>query len=255
MATGLELSQAEYCCRSQKKQLPQEMVKGTTTRWPFCERALRPGLDHAAHELVAEDVAGEHAGDHPVVEVQVRAADRRRGHLDDGVAGVDDLGVGHGLDADVVLAVPGEGAHRPLLSPWGSRTVAGGGDLARLHQHLEALELAAALDVRLALEELGDPAPELAARRPVGDRRLDDRAAAAGRVAEGHAPLGLDLRAWERAPGDQLALALLGDLAAEGDARPRRRRDRPLGVAVVERSTSWTFSMKRGRLAKSRQKA
>ncbi len=110
-STGLELSQAEYRCFSQKKHWPQAMVKGTTTRWSFFSVDLRPRLDDPAHELVAEDVAGQHAGNDAVVEVEVGAADRRRGDLDDGVARVHDLGIGYGVDADVVLAVPGECAH------------------------------------------------------------------------------------------------------------------------------------------------
>jgi hypothetical protein len=40
-SAGLELSQAEYCCFSQKKHWPQAMTKGTTTRWPFCR--VEPG--------------------------------------------------------------------------------------------------------------------------------------------------------------------------------------------------------------------
>src|SRR5205807_111526 len=35
-ALGLDVSQQEYSCFSQKKQCPHEIVKGTTTRSPFC---------------------------------------------------------------------------------------------------------------------------------------------------------------------------------------------------------------------------
>jgi hypothetical protein len=55
------------------------MGKGTTTRSPTL-RLLTPALlDDLAHELVAEDVAALHRRDEAVVEVQVRAADRRAG--------------------------------------------------------------------------------------------------------------------------------------------------------------------------------
>ena len=49
---------------------------------------LGADLDHLAHELVADDVARLHAGHEAVVEVQVGAADRAAGGLDDGVARV-----------------------------------------------------------------------------------------------------------------------------------------------------------------------
>jgi hypothetical protein len=35
VVAGLALSQAENCCLPQKKQFPQEIVKGITTRCPF----------------------------------------------------------------------------------------------------------------------------------------------------------------------------------------------------------------------------
>ena len=68
-------------------------------------------LDHLAHGLVAHDVARLHAGHEAVVEVQVRAADRAARHLDDGVAGVLDLRIGHRVVADVLFAVPAQRAH------------------------------------------------------------------------------------------------------------------------------------------------
>ena len=42
VVAGLALSQAAYCSLPQKKQLPQEMVKGTTTRWPFASVLFGP---------------------------------------------------------------------------------------------------------------------------------------------------------------------------------------------------------------------
>ena len=73
-------------------------------------------------------------------------------------------GSGTRVDANVVTAVPGECAHRrtPQICGFGRGFgLAGGGrsvgrDLARFHQHLEAAEVAARLDVRLALKDLRD---------------------------------------------------------------------------------------------------
>src|SRR3954451_8139958 len=68
-------------------------------------------LDDLAHELVPEDVAALHGRDVAVVEMQVRAADRRRGDADDRVAVVEDLGVGDVLDLHGVAARPDRGPH------------------------------------------------------------------------------------------------------------------------------------------------
>ena len=76
---------------------------------------LGAGLDHLAHELVADDVAGLHRRQVAVDEVQVRAAGRRQRHLQDGVVGVDDRRVGDGPDSQVVHAVPVECSHRDVL--------------------------------------------------------------------------------------------------------------------------------------------
>ena len=67
-------------------------------------------LDHA-HELVADHVAGLHGGDVAVDEVEVRAAGRGQADAQDGVVRVDDLGVLHRADAQVVHAVPVERSH------------------------------------------------------------------------------------------------------------------------------------------------
>jgi hypothetical protein len=132
------------------------MVNGTTTRWPFLQRRLGADLDHFAHELMAEDVAGLHRRNVAVVEVEVRAADRSRGDLDDRIARIEDLGIVDRIDADVVLSVPGQRAHQffPLLELHAG--AGAGGDLAGFHQLLEAAQVAARLDGGLALEHLGD---------------------------------------------------------------------------------------------------
>ena len=95
-AFGFEFSQSEYICRWQ---LPA-VAAGDRERHDHAVADLqvldlRADLDDLAHELVAEDVALLHRRDEAVVEVQVRAADRRRGDPDDRVARVQDLRVGH----------------------------------------------------------------------------------------------------------------------------------------------------------------
>ena len=116
-------------------------------------------LDDLAHELVAEDVALLHRRDVAVVEVQVRAADRRRGDLHDRVAVVEDLRVRDVLDLDRVAARPDVGPHRrppsrarprPAAGPGAARACArplalgravGARDLAGLDERLEAAQL------------------------------------------------------------------------------------------------------------------
>ena len=222
------------------------MVNGTTTRWPFFSVDFGADLDHLAHELVAEDVARLHRRDVAVVEVQVRAADRGRGDLDDRVARIDDLGIVDRVDADVVLAVPGERAHQAISSSSCLRVQRGGGDLAGFHQLLEAAQVAARLDRGLALEQLGDQLADRAAGRIVGDRRGDDRAARAG-VAE------LDAAAnWRRRRRPPIARRSarprLSSVIARVpfDGLAAGRLDHPVRALVVERRRSrTTFSMKR----------
>ena len=65
------------------------------------QRRLRADLDDFAHEFVAKDIAGLHRRDISVIQMQVGAADRGRGDLDDAVARIDDLGIVDGIDANV----------------------------------------------------------------------------------------------------------------------------------------------------------
>ena len=80
-------------------------------------------LDHFAHELVAEDVALLHGRDEPVVEVQVRAADRGRRDSDDRVALIEDLRIGDIPHFDVLLAHPAGRLHRrtSVSGAWAAR--------------------------------------------------------------------------------------------------------------------------------------
>jgi hypothetical protein len=75
---------------------------------------LRADLDHLPHHFMADDVAGFHTGHQVVEQVQVGTADGAARHSDDRVARMLDLGIGHGLVAYVLLAVPDERFH-PVL--------------------------------------------------------------------------------------------------------------------------------------------
>jgi hypothetical protein len=68
-------------------------------------------FNHFAHGLMADDVARLHLRDKAAVNMQVRAADRAGGHLDDGVLRMLDLGIGDFFAANVGFAVPGECFH------------------------------------------------------------------------------------------------------------------------------------------------
>src|SRR3954447_16247238 len=77
-----------------------------------------PGADllHDAHRLVSEHVAFLHERAHHLVEVQVRAADRRGRDPDHGIGRLLDRRVGYLLDAHVSPSVPGDRFHPTLLS-------------------------------------------------------------------------------------------------------------------------------------------
>src|SRR5690606_17855683 len=61
---------------------------------------------HFAHELVAENVAPIHRRHVAVVKVQVRAANRRRRHLHDRIARIEDVRIWHILHADLSDSLP-----------------------------------------------------------------------------------------------------------------------------------------------------
>ena len=78
--------------------------------WPQAGDAAA-NLDDFAHEFVAEDVALHHPRNEAAVDMQIRAADRRRRDMHDRVARIEDLRLGHRLDAHVVPAVPAKRPH------------------------------------------------------------------------------------------------------------------------------------------------
>ena len=80
----------------------------------FFQSALLTRLDDLAHEFVPQHIARFHTGYHAVIKMQVAAADRGRGDADDRIAGVDDFGVRHRVDADVFRAMPCKGLHAAL---------------------------------------------------------------------------------------------------------------------------------------------
>src|SRR5919201_4360230 len=96
------------------KHEPHEMLNGTTTR----SLHLRADLLDDPHRLVAEDVAVLHAGRLAAVEVEVGAADRRRGDADDRVDRLLDPRVGDVLDAELLGPVPDDCLHRRRGSTW-----------------------------------------------------------------------------------------------------------------------------------------
>lgn len=59
-----------------------------------------PGLDHFAHKLMAEDVTMMRTGDFAVIKVQIRAANRRRGHAKDNIIRRLDNRIGMVINAD-----------------------------------------------------------------------------------------------------------------------------------------------------------
>src|SRR5581483_12258680 len=86
---------------------------------------LGPDLDHFAHELVAEDVTLHHRGNITVVDVKVRAADRRRGDPHDRIPWIEDLRIGDPLHPQVLRTVPAVGLHGLASSAgaWGCECI------------------------------------------------------------------------------------------------------------------------------------
>src|SRR5690349_5988984 len=68
-------------------------------------------VDDLAHEFVSKNVPPFHRRHKAVIEVQIRAANRRRSDFDDRVALVEDLRIGDVDHLDLLLAVPTIGFH------------------------------------------------------------------------------------------------------------------------------------------------
>src|SRR5690606_5020282 len=67
--------------------------------------------DNLAHELVTENVASVHGRHVAVVKMQIGAADRGRGHFDDGITRIENPRIGHVLDANFPDALPAHCSH------------------------------------------------------------------------------------------------------------------------------------------------
>src|ERR671916_81562 len=89
--------------------MPPTAVALALTLWEVLHRG--PDLVDHTDELVAERMADPGVRHHPVVEVQVGAADRRELHADDRVVGVLDAGLVLLLDPQLVRAAIRHRAH------------------------------------------------------------------------------------------------------------------------------------------------
>lgn len=76
----------------------------------------RPRLPYLAHELVAGNVAGLYRRDNAVIQMRIRAADGGGYYLDDGIARIDDFGVGHGIDAHIPRSMIAKRTHQVASS-------------------------------------------------------------------------------------------------------------------------------------------
>src|SRR5215207_10450561 len=118
-----------------------------------------------------------------------------------------------------------ERLRRPLLGVALTHQRPVGDDhLAQLDDLLEAAQVDLHLRARVFAEELREERADRAARRVVVELDVDDRAAPADRRLEAHRARGLDLRAFERAPRDELVRAVFGDLGVPLDAAARGLR-------------------------------
>ena len=214
---GVLAQRAQLSCRH-CQQLPQAIGKGTTTRSPtFRFLTAAPDLDDLAHELVAEDVALLHRRHEAVVEVQVGAADRGRGDLDDRVALVEDLRVGNvaHLDRSACpssrspssphLRAPAPATARCFEQPWPapsrlpSERTTSPVSITCLKRRRSSRSCCA----RLLAEQLGDRRARLAGRRVVAQLDVDFGAAIGWGIGEADGALVPDVAAFERSPRDR----------------------------------------------------
>src|SRR5436190_14711085 len=109
-----------------------------------------------------------------------------------------------------------------------------GRDLTGFHQRLEAPEIAAGLDVRLALEQLGNALADEPGRRLVADDEAYHRAAPWPRIQELDPAFGLDARVRLALPRDHIACLVFGDFRDQLDGRAARSLDCPARALGVD---------------------
>src|SRR6185436_18603163 len=109
-----------------------------------------------------------------------------------------------------------------------------GGDLAGFHELLEAPQVAACLNLWLALEQPGDQLADGAGRRVVGDCRGHQRAASAGRIAKVDPATVRHVGPGRGFPADQLVRNILDDHRVPLDCGTRRGAHDPMRTALVE---------------------
>src|SRR5829696_43677 len=108
------------------------------------------------------------------------------------------------------------------------------GDLAGFHELLEASQIAARLDLRLALEEFRDQLADGARGWIVGNCRGHPRAAPAGRIAKVDPTAVTDVGARVGLPADQLVRNILDDYRVPFDRLTRRRAHDPMRAPLVQ---------------------
>src|SRR5688572_31843117 len=107
------------------------------------------------------------------------------------------------------------------------------GDLAGFHELLEASQIAARLNLGLALQEFRDQLADAARGRIVGNCRGYPRAAPAGRIAKVDPATVRDVGAGVGLPADQLVRNILDDHRIPFDRLTRRRAHDPMRAPLV----------------------
>jgi len=105
LATRVEAALAEEALAAGDRERHDDTVALLLPGYIFAD------LEHLAYRLVADHVAALHCGDDAVVEMQIRAADRACRDLDDRVARLLDLRIGHAFAPHVMLAMPSDCFH------------------------------------------------------------------------------------------------------------------------------------------------
>src|SRR5215217_528730 len=107
-------------------------------------------------------------------------------------------------------------------------------DLSRLHDLLEAAQIALDLLLWLLAEKLGNQRSQLPSRRLVAKLDMDLGAPVPGGILEPHRPGIGNGRVGQRAPGDQLVGPVLDGLRLPLDRRAGRSLGLPAGPVVVQ---------------------
>src|SRR4051812_28346438 len=190
---------------------------------------------HLTHELVADHIALSHRGDVAVNEMQIRPAGGGHADAQDGVMGVNDLGIRYGFDAEVVNAIPAKCSHSLFsfsesIGRSGARSgiVSESRDFSCFHQTFKALERFVGERARHKVETFEHRFAQIPTRGIETEGQRHHCAPIAGPRTKANRPLVRPFCPDVRLPAQKLVRPVFHDLGLPFDLLPQWTFYRPV---------------------------